>query len=455
MSTRTIRLPYTCESEDREQILNYITNYNWVLRFTYNRLKDHDFDLSTKELTRLQKSMNNVFVDSHFLNSAQYQAKQFKKTEGNVVFGGKQNFLDRCNHKITNEEFNLRKLQLIFSVGEAIQKGNRKFRIVDESTLIFQPYRKYHFRLHLPKLKENYRRDILKLLKFQNECMIPITYKMDLKYIYISFEDSLIDDTVIRNKIVDRIFGIDLNPNYIGWSVVDWNNSSDYKLIDAGVISSKEINDIEHKMKKASDSPEKQYIFNKRKFENIDTALYLAKLANHYQCQIFAIEDLNMKTKDSGWGKRYNKLVNNQWNRNIFYQQLRKYCDRFGIQFQEVAANYSSFEGNLIYRKTRLPDMCLASIEIGRRGYEFFHQYVEKDRPKDKNIIFDNSEKAKERIMQSLEELHYFDAFDDVKSLYYKLKTLDVKYRVPLENSCLQAVSRKKSIKSLITLYSS
>ena len=36
---------------------------------------------------------------------------------------------------------------------------------------------------------------------------------------------------------------IDLNPNYLGWSIVDWYSSSDYKIIDAGFYSLKELND--------------------------------------------------------------------------------------------------------------------------------------------------------------------------------------------------------------------
>ena len=70
MSIRTIKLPYKSESLD--VISKYVANYNNVLRFTYNRLVDNDFKLSTKQLTEMQKSMNNIFIDSHFLNSAQY-----------------------------------------------------------------------------------------------------------------------------------------------------------------------------------------------------------------------------------------------------------------------------------------------------------------------------------------------------------------------------------------------
>lgn len=453
MSIRTIKLSYKVESEDQfQQIRSYIENYNNVLRFTYNRLKDRDFDISTKELTSLQKSMNNVIVDSHFLNSAQYEAKHLKGKDS-VIFGGKQNFLLRCQGKISKEEFKQRRLQPICSIGEAIQKGNRKFRIQDNLNIVFQPDRKHHYLLILPNLRKNYKKDIQYLKQLQDECFIPITYKLSLEYIYISFQDVPISCFQETSHIADRIFAIDLNPNYIGWSVVDWKSSSDYKLVDSGVISNKLINDKEKNCHLPNESKEKKYFKNKKQFENIDSAIQLVKFANHYQCQIFAIEDLDIETKDSGKGRRFNRLINNQWNRTIFYQQLQKYCDRYEIRFQKVFANYSSFLGNLIYRETRLPDMVLASIEIGRRGYEFYHQYILKDKLREKNMIFDNSGKAREKIIQSLEELNYFEAFEDLKELYIKLKTLNMKYRVPLDNSILNAVSSKKSIKSQVLLY--
>lgn len=327
--------------------------------------------------------------------------------------------------------------------------GNRKFEIKSSDTIIFKPDRYNHIILHLPKLRKNYYKDIQNLITIQNTCAQPITYKLDLKYIYITFEEA----KVSAQLHTDRIFAIDLNPNYIGWSVVDWNSSVNYKVIDAGVISNKLITDAENKLHEASESSERLYLNNKRSFENSDTAKFLVGIANHYQSEIFSIEKLEIVPKDTGRGRKYNRLVNNQWNRNIFYNLIEKYCDRCGIKLYKVVANYSSFEGNLIYRSTGLPDMCLASIELGRRAYEFHHQYALKDRSILKNIMFDISDNAKAAIIQSLEELNYNCAFEDIKSLYIQIKNLGLKYRVQLEDSILRAVSSKKNIKSMVLLY--
>lgn len=459
MSVRTIKLPYKCNSEeDYQEILRYIKNYNCVLRYTYNRYKENQFSMSIGDLTKLQKQMNNVFLNSWLLASAQTEVRQMKYKE-HVIFGGKKLFLDRCKGKISKEDFQMKRLCPLFSVGEALSSGNRTFQIINVNTINFHHDRKHNITLKLPNLRKSYLRDLETLVQLQQDKAIPITYKLGLKFIYISFDDKKVVEYQSKFqpsvKVEHRVFSIDLNPNYIGWSVVDWSSSEDYHVVDSGVVSCKKLNDLQNDLHESSDSKNNVYLNNKKEFENTDTAIMLAKLANHYGCSIFSLEKLEIETKDTGSGKRYNRLVNNHWNRNIFYNQIKKYCDRYDIRYQEVAANYSSFVGNFVYRETGLPDMVLASIEIGRRAYEYYHQYISKDKPVTKNIIFDTSEKAKERIIKSLEEFDYFEAFEDIKSLYYTLKTLKWNYRVPLEDSILQKVSSKKSIKSQILLYSS
>ena len=95
----TLKIKYSTDEQSKTRILEYIKNYNNVLRFTYNRLHGNK-DLKTKEITVLQKSMNNVFVDSHFKNSAIFDSKSLLRNE-KVIFGGKKLFIDRCQNKIS------------------------------------------------------------------------------------------------------------------------------------------------------------------------------------------------------------------------------------------------------------------------------------------------------------------------------------------------------------------
>ena len=63
----TLKIKY--HSQNKNRIVEYIQNYNSVVKYTYNRLLENN-NFKTKDLTELQKSMNNVFIDSHFKNSA-------------------------------------------------------------------------------------------------------------------------------------------------------------------------------------------------------------------------------------------------------------------------------------------------------------------------------------------------------------------------------------------------
>ena len=132
--------------------------------------------------------------------------------------------------------------------------------------------------------------------------------------------------------------------------------------------------------------------------------------------------------------------------------QIKKVCKLDKIKVLEVAPNYSSFIGNLVYRDKKLFDPVLSSIEISRRGYEFVHQYIIKDKEIEKNIIFGNFEKDKEVYKQSLEELGVNFPFETFQELYSQIKKSKVRYRFPLEK-CSLAVFSKNSIRDYRTLY--
>ena len=433
----TLKIKYEIESKERDKIFEYIKNYNSVFNCLLNHFQDLNKVLSTKDSFSFIKTLNNIFIDTYFKNGILYDAKQVFKKFGNkkLVFGGKKLFLNRIKNLVSKEEFRLKKLRPLQIVGSAYNKGNCKFQILSENELLFKPTKKEHFILQLKNIGKNYQKKLKALILEQEKCSIPITYKLDLEYVYISLDETKIEKVNIRPKLKNRIFAIDINPNYIGWSVVDWKSGTKYNLIASGLISLKPLNDYENSLKVSSDSPDKKYIVNKRKFEVIRVGYELAKLANHFRCEIFSLEDLNIKSSDKSKGRNFNRLCNNQWNRSLLVHILEKNCKLYQIYFQKVMANYSSFLGNLVYREEKLPDPCLASIEIGRRGYEFYHQYVVKDKEKVKNIIFDKLENVKDRIAESLEEFGYSDTFENLSDLYYKLKKRKCNYRFSLEKA--------------------
>ena len=447
----TLKIKYSTDEQSKTRILEYIKNYNNVLRFTYNRLHENK-DLKTKEITVLQKTMNNVFIDSHFKNSAIFNSKTLLHND-KVIFGGKKLFIQRCQDKITKEEFQLKKLRPIYSVGQSDRKGNRKFSIITDNHIIFKPNQNEKFLLEINPSK-NHQNYLIQLSDLAFQKKIPIDFKLDLEYIYIGFDlNKLKSEKVISEKIKDRYFAIDMNPNYVGYTVIDWIDEKNYKIIDKGAISLKDLNDFDDSLKGkgfSSESKERKYISNKRNYEISDIAHKLERIANHYQCENFIMEDLSIPSKDNGKGKRFNRLCNQQWCRNRFCNILKKLCKLDKIKILEVIPNYSSFIGNLVYRKEKLFDPVLSSIEISRRGYEFNHQYILKDKEQKKNIVFGNFDEDKVTYIQSLEELSISEQFSSFQELYDKVKKSKARYRFPLD-SCNYAVFRKnpKSYQSL------
>jgi len=98
---------------------------------------------------------------------------------------------------------------------------------------------------------------------------IKIAYKLDLDYVYICFETTDIMSVKV-DHIKNRVMSIDMNPNYIGWSIIDWKSESEFNIIKSGIISIKQLNDKELNLKGySSESKERKYITNKRDYETI------------------------------------------------------------------------------------------------------------------------------------------------------------------------------------------
>ena len=419
----TYKIRYTCN----DSLLEIIRQYNSVLRFTYNRLIEND-KLKTSEITLMQHRLNNCeLIGSHLRNSAIYDAKSLLNGRTKVVvFGGRELFNNRCNHKIDQESFRIKRLRPLNCIGESCRCGNRLFQIADEETILFKLNRYSHFELKLHGIGKKRLCDIKKLVKLQNECAIAITYKIDLEYIYITFDYNELKNYSYNVK-ENRVISIDTNPNSVGWSVVDWKSGSEYNIIQSGTFSLKPLNDYAYSVNVSSKSNVHKYITNKRKHEIVHIAKDIFNICKHYKCEIFAIEDLFIRSRDLNIGKKFNRLVNNMWCRNLLFQQLSKYVNASSTTFVKIQPQYSSYVGNLIFRKECLPDACLASIEIGRRGFEFATQYIFNRRRHKKIVIFPELELFKKQLIQSLEELNIVvnnsDNWQDILSVVKKIES--------------------------------
>jgi len=141
-----------------------------------------------------------------------------------------------------------------------------------------------------------------------------------------------------------------------------------------------------------------------------------------------------MKSSDKNKGKKFNKLVNNLWNRSKFVNNLTKRCNIFNIKLLKVKPEYSSFIGNFLYRSLNLPDMILASIELGRRAYEYYNQYIVRTKEQIKNIIQPRLVDFKHFYKKSLEEFQIEDNHLNLIELYEYFKKSKLLYRLSIDD---------------------
>ena len=93
--------------------------------------------------------------------------------------------------------------------------------------------------------------------------------------------------------------------------------------------------------------------------------------------------------------------------------------------------------------------MVLASIEIGRRGYEFYNQYISKTKEIKKNIVQPDLSMFNKLYIKSLEEFKLQPTYKDLIELYNFFKKSKLKYRLSIDQFNLQ-FSRFYSNTSLI-----
>lgn len=420
---QTIKLKYKASDEDKQFILSVQKQYTNCLHLYFNRLSEGYSETECKHL-----EYNNLdLLDAWFRQSCVKETNMIKaqleeRNQTKIIFGSKANYFKRLKGKISNEDYKTLRIRPLYSIGTASNKsiaGNQKFHLENDLSLTFKFNRQKHLKLEL--LGIGNRSKLLKDLYLRQETRkFSLTYKLDQNFVYISFDEKeLYKDKFQFAQIKNRVLSIDLNPNYIGWSIVDWKSDEEFEVIKSGVYNLNALNKLDT---------------NKKHHELLEISKNLVDKTLYYKCQLFGVEGLSIKSSDKHKGKAFNKLCNNDWVRNLVVNNLRKRCNIFNIKFLEVRPEYSSFVGNYLFRhiEPKMPDMCLASLEIGRRAYQFNSQYVEKTKYIKKNIIFPQTNEFKTFKSKSLEEFN-LNGFNSLKEIYYFLKDSKIKYRVPLD----------------------
>jgi len=464
----TIKIPVEYSStEERMLISDLQRQQTHIIRSAF---KKYEKGLSVK-FNSFDNYNDIDLLDSWLKQSAVYEGNAIYETEKELqkssekkirtCFGGKSLMNEYRSGKVSKDELRASRLSPFVCIGTADSGTmkvhcNRKFRLLDDlsGVRIKMSDKNWMEVKFSARLSKNYLKIIRLLYEHQVAGDMPITYKIDANFVYISYKvKELYKNVKIENRpkqIQDRVLAIDLNPNYVGWSVVDWKSHGDFHIVESNTITIKDLNDAENALKEQhlpSSHRKRKKLTNERYNEIFLISKTLISIAVHYGCSLFGYEQLAIVTKDNKKGTNYNRLINNMWLRRPLINNLRKKCAENNIECLEVMCEYSSFVGNFVFRDCGYADMCLASIEIGRRTYEFYHQYIASDFAKTKNIVFPDVNDFREQIERTMEVFNLKNSEIDLRKIYYALKAdSKIMYRVSL-SACQPVVSKLLSNK--------
>lgn len=393
-------------------------------RFAFNRFQD---GIKQREIYQI---INDKFdCNCHLKNSALRSANGlFTLNKDKKVHFGK--FLRFQRGLITKDELKDSRNTGIISEGEMNQKGNRLFKIdVENSKFIYKRSCKEHYDLKIVEKLSDKRKQILeKIQMLMSEKKIPVTFRLKKDHIYISYDEKIVEkEKQFKGLFKNRVLGIDLNPNYFGISIIEFNKNDKYHVIHKEVL---DLNELQKKSK------------NKIHHELYEINHHILKLCKQWHVSKLAIEDLKFKRSDKFWNKDLNRLCRNKFRYSFVKSHLTTLCNVYGVELIEVNAAYSSIIGNFKHGSDTCPDMIAASIEIARRAYKKF----------EKGWIYPkivNNQRIQEVLgNQWKEELGL--AYMSWKGLSGIIKKSKLKYRFQLQP--LNAVFSKNYLKKFIQI---
>lgn len=427
---KTVRLTI-CNNVD---VLDDMRVFSSIVRVAFNRFQD---GMDEKEV---RAYCNSMFThNSWFIQSAIKEASALYKLNGekHILFGGKNNLHQYLKGLIDKAAFKYSRLFPIGIQGEKLHKGNRLFVFdLDNQRLTYKPRKERHVEINFLPMKKKIAAELSNVQELANQNKITVSVKLSEKYVWLTYDESLIYDARFKKLNSRRVLGIDMNPNYIGLSVIEFNKNDEFKVLHKQVF---DLRKLTISSGKASTDTSSKYITNKLKHETIAIAHEISKLVDVWKCKTVSIEDLSIDPKDLKKGKRLNKLCNNKWERGLFVNKLKMLAYLHKFDLGEINPAYSSIVGNIAYGDDNTPDMVAASIEIARRAYKKFEKGWFYPRF---NIQFRD-----EQWKQTL------GTVENWKELFRKIKESKLKYRFQLLDYIQNAVFSKNYIQKRYSIY--
>ena len=381
-------------------------------RFVFNRLKEKKTKVQINAELKEKFKCNSFLRNSEIIDGSMAFDSTKKRKCDKLYFGQFKRFQKGL---ITKEEYRDSRNTGIYVVGEANQKGNRLFKVdVQNGKIIYKRACKEHYDLIIDEKLNSKRKALLsRIQSLMEEKKTPITFKVKNNYVYLTYDEKIVEkEKQFKDLKNNRVLGIDLNPNYFGISIIEFDKNNEFKVLYKEAI---DVSKLQSESK------------NKIDFELHQINHHILKLCKNFKISKLSVEDLKFKKNNKFWSKSLNRLCKNQFRFHKVKSHLNTLCSTYGVELIEVNAAYSSIIGNFVHGSDNCPDMVAASIEIARRAYKKFEKGW-----------FQPGFVSNQRLMQVLgnqwkEELG--QGYQSWKGLSGEIKESKLKYRFQLNPS--------------------
>ena len=427
---KTVKLTI-CNEVD---VLDDMRIFSSIVRVAVNRFQE---GMDEKEVRAYCNSRFNH--NSWFIQCAIKEGAALYKLNGSkhILFGGKNNLRQYMRGIIDKASFKYRRMLPIGIQGEKQRKGNRLFSFdLETQRIVYKPNKDRHVEIKFLPMRKRIAEELSKVQELAQQNKITVSVKLSDKYVWLTYDETMIRDERYTKLQSKRVLGIDMNPNYIGLSIIEFDKNDEFTVLHKQVF---DLSKLTISSGKESTDSKSKYLTNKLKHETIEIAHEISKLVDVWKCKTVAIETLSIKPSDKNKGTYFNKLCNNKWERNLFVNKLKMLANIHKFQLTEVNPTYSSQVGNIAYGNENTPDMVAASIEIARRAYKQFEKGWFYPRF---NIQFRD-----EQWKQTL------GSVENWKDLFRKIKESKLKYRFQLLDYIQNAVFSKNYIQKCYSVY--
>lgn len=361
---QTISVPYRCNVAERVSLDMLRRVYSAAVRTAYANAQRADGSaLRQKELRDLVKTRfaHLKIADAWLLHCAALEGMDLRRLrpDGSLVFGGRSQLERRRKGLISREAWREARLRPLCSRGDKTFFGNRHFRIsADAATCTLSVYGRPVI-LRLAAMRGKAGEILRQVAALAAAKAINLTFRLDAGRLHVTLDPSDLPAHPERLSpvptLAGRTLGIDLNPDWIGLSVVEVPQEADtgdlrltrlldYRLIRLAVPQDAGPEQVRETLAAA-----------------IGHALTLARV---WRCGEAVTERGLGKLRSGGRNRRLNRLLNN-WARRVFASMLARRAMLAGIAVREVWGGYSTTIGNMAFEA---PDACASAAEIARRG---------------------------------------------------------------------------------------